>query len=214
MAGNDGAASLHCVAMRVSQLDGTGKPASGLQQYVSNSLVRIDFNPDIEAGPEISDRNAGGALAVTWRIMDVIKRLTMTVELITPDPELEVILTGGSTFVSGGGTAVEGMQYPPIMVESNPNGVGIEAWTRAVVNGAQPVDFPWMRWVFPLVKLRKSNRTLDINRLASPFEGFGFENAQFGTGPAKDCTFATNRVAQWFRDPTFPTPVLGATKIT
>jgi hypothetical protein len=199
--------------MRVSQLDGTGKPLAGLQQYVSNALVRIDFNPDVEAGPEVSDRNASGALAVTWRIMDVIKRLTMTVELITPDPELEVILTGGTTYVSATNN-VEGAQYPPIMVESVPNGVGIEAWTRAVVNGAQPTDYPWMRWVFPKVKLRKGNRTLDINRLASPFEGFGFENAQFGTGPGKDIPYDASRVAQWFRDTTYPTPALGATKIT
>lgn len=216
MAGNDGAASLHCVAMRVSQLDATGVAAVGGKFYVSDSLTRIDFNPDIEAGPEVADRNAAGALVVTWKIMDVMKRLVMTIELVTPDPELEVMLSGGTTFV-GTGTPplpVMGAQYPPVMVEAVPNGVGVEAWTRAVVNGRQPVDFPWLRWGFPLVKLRKSNRTADVNRMANVFEGFGFENGQFGDGPAGDFTFDSQRVCQWFRDADIPTVQLGAQAIT
>jgi hypothetical protein len=214
MAGNDGAASIHCVAMRASQLDTTGVPAVGLKKYVSAALTRIDFNPDIEAGPEINDRNAAGTLVVTWRIMDVIKRLVMTVELVTPDPELEVILSGGVVFTGTGTPApVIGMQYPPINVEAVPNGVGIEAWSRAVVNGHQPVDQPWIRWIFPKVRLRKSNRTLDVNRMASVFEGFGDENAQFGDGPDHDIDVDTTRVCQWVRDTGFPTPALGAATI-
>lgn len=210
MAGNDGAASIHCVAMRASQLSATGEPAVGLSYYVSDSLTRIEFNPDVEAGPEISDRNAAGALVVTWKIMDVIKRLTMTVELVTPDPELEVLLSGGTTFTTTGSPApVVGMQYPPINVEAVPNGVGIEAWTRAVVAGHQPVDQPWMRWIFPKVKLRKGNRTADVNRMATVLEGFGDENAQFGDGPLHDIDFDTQRVAQWYRDTDVPTPELG-----
>jgi hypothetical protein len=215
MAGNDGAASIHCVAMRVAQLDASGAPTAGLKQYVSDSLTRIDFNADIEAGPEISDRNAAGVLVVTWKIMDVIKRLVMTVELVTPDPELEVILSGGVVYTGTGSPApVIGMQYPPVNVEAVPNGVGIEAWTRAVVNGHQPVDLPWMRWIFPKVRLRKSNRTADVNRMATVLEGFGDENAQFGAGPAGDITHDVSRVTQWYRDTAFPTPVLGAQTIT
>jgi hypothetical protein len=211
---NDGAGSIHVVAMRVSQLDVTGKPATGLNSYVTNQLMRIDLNPDIEAGPEISDRNAGGALAVTYKQMDVYKRLVTTVELMVPDPVLEVMMTGGSTFVSGGGTNVMGMQYPAVMAEAVPNGVGIEAWTRRIINGQQDTVFPWMRWIFPKVKLRKSNRTGDINRMANPFEGFIFENPNFGTGPVKDIPFDTSKVAQWYQDATIPTASLAAIPIT
>jgi len=201
MPGNDGAASLHLVALRATQLLPNG---SHLAQslYVTQDLVHVEFNPDIEAGPEISDRNAGGVLAVTWKIMDVMKRLTIVVETLKPDPVLEVLLTGGSTFLSG--TNVEGFQYPPIMVEGNPNGVSLECWTRAVVNGAQPLDYPYWRWVLPLVKLRKANRTADTNRMANVYEGWGFENPQWATGPVGDFPYNSQRVVNVMRDVAIP----------
>ena len=212
MAGNDGAASLHCVAMRVIALNASGGITVGTSPvYVTNNLTRIDFNPDIETGPEISDRNASGNLAVTFRLPDLIKRLTGTVEIVTPDPELEVILTGGNTLVSG--TNVVGMQYPALNTDALPNGVSVEAWTRAVVNGRQPTDFPYMRWVFPMGKFRKSNRSIDINRMGSTFEGFWYENPNWGSGSSiQPFAYDTSRVVQWARDTTYPAPVLGATK--
>lgn len=201
MPGNDGAASLHLVALRVTQLKADGTHAAQ-NTYVSQDLVRLEFNPDIEAGPEISDRNAAGNLSVTWKIMDVLKRLTVSLEVMKPDPVLEVLLTGGQTFMSG--TNVEGFQYPPIMVEGNPNGVSIEGWTRAVVNGAQPLDFPYWRWVLPLVKLRKSNRVADTNRMANVYEGFGFENPQWGSGPDGTFIYDSSRVVNVMRDKAIP----------
>lgn len=212
MAGNDGAASLHCVAIRVIALNATGGITPGTSPvYTTNNLTRIDFNPDIEAGPEISDRNAGGGLAVTFRLPDIVKRLTGVVEIVTPDPELEVILSGGNTLVSA--TNVQGMQYPALNIEASPNGVSLEAWTRSVVNGRQPTDFPYMRWVFPLGKFRKSNRTIDINRMASVFDGFWYENPNWGAGPtAQPWTYDSSRVVQWAKDTAYPVSALGATK--
>lgn len=210
MPGNDGAASLHLVAMRVTQLKADGSHA-GQNMYVTQDLARLEFNPDIEAGPEVSDRNAAGNLSVIWKIMDVLKRLTVVVETMKPDPVLETLLTGGTTYLSG--SNVEGFQYPPVMVEGNPNGVSIEAWTRAVVNGAQPTDFPYWRWVLPLVKLRKSNRTADTNRMTNSYEGFGFENANWGAGPIGDFTYNSQRVVNVMRDTAIPaatTSVTGA----
>ena len=212
MAGNDGAASLHCVAMRVIALSATGTVIPGTSPvYTTNNLTRIDFNPDIEAGPEISDRNAGGGLAVTFRLPDIVKRLVGTVEIVTPDPELEVILSGGNTLVSA--TNVQGMQYPALNVESSPNGVSVEAWTRSVVNGRQPTDFPYMRWVFPLGKFRKSNRVIDINRMGNVFEGFWYENPNWGSGvTAQPWAYDSSKVVQWAKDTTYPASALGATK--
>lgn len=201
MAGNDGAASLHLVALRVTQLDANRRHLGG-SMYVSRDLVKLDFNPDVEAGPEISDRNAAGTLSVVWKIMDVVKRLTVSLELMKPDPTLEVLLTGGTTYVSG--SNVQGYQYPAVMLEGNPNGVCLEAWSRAVINGSQPIDFPWWRWTLPLVRLRKSNRTLDTNRTASAFEGWGFENDQYGSGPMNDHIYDGTRLVNVMRDTAIP----------
>jgi hypothetical protein len=210
---NRGGASLHVQVMRVCALNADGSHSANNVLYVTDNLVKIDFNPDIEAGMEVSDRNAAGNVAVAFKTQDIPKRLTMNVEIIAPDPELEVLLTGGSTYVTGA-TNVMGMQYPAMNFVGSPNGVSIEAWTHSVVNGNidSAVNQPYMRWVFPKMYLRKGNRTMDINRMASAFEGFALENPLWGTGPQADWPLDSSKVVQWMYTSTAPTPAIGAQK--
>jgi hypothetical protein len=127
-----------------------------------------------------------------------MKRLTMTVEVCVPDPELEVLLSGGDLFMEGTGPSAEvmGWSYPPLMVDPTPNGCSIEAWTRYVIDGYQDPDQPFIRWVFPRNKLRKGNRTIDINAMANVYEGFAIENPSWGDGPLNDWEWDSSRVAQ------------------
>lgn len=208
MQGNDGAASLHCVSLRVAQLNAQGVPATGNQLYVTDSLVQLGFNPEVETGPESITRNAAGALCVVYKLPDIVKRLTMTVDICTPDPELEEVLAGGTIYVSGGNVA--GYQYPHVGTEPNPNGVSIEAWTHAVVDSQLTAQLPYMHWVFPRVfNLKHTNRMIDINPLASSFTGYGGENNSWGSGPAADWAFDSTAVAQWTRVSSYPTPQVG-----
>jgi hypothetical protein len=89
--------------------------------------------------------------------------------------------------------------------------VSIEAWTHAIVNGN--IDYssgqPFMRWVFPRIKLRKDNRTMDINRMASPFTGWAVENPLWGTGPMGDWTWDSSKVVQWAYTSVIPTSAVG-----
>lgn len=211
---NRGGASLHVVAMRVTALNVDGSHSANNQMYVTDNLVKIDINPDMEAGTEVSDKNAAGNVAVTYRQQDVQKRLTVSVELVAPDPELEVMLSGGNTLVSG--VNVVGMQYPQMNQVAQVNGVSIEAWTHSIVSGNidNAGGQPYMRWVLPRVYLHKTNRTLDINRMASAFDGFAAENALWGTGPMADWPYDSSRILQWAFATTFPTPQLGAQKST
>lgn len=214
---NRGAASLHAVAIRVCQLSATGSHSAASNMYVTDNLMRLEFNPEVEAGTEVSDKNAAGNVAVTFRMPDVIKRLTLEVEAVYPDPELEVLLSGGNTFVSG--AAVIGMQYPALnMPDQNAqiNGISIELWTHAIVNGAidNAAGQGFMRWVFPRCFLRKGNRQADINRMASVYSGYAVENPAWGSGPMADWTWDSSRVAQWTFANTAPTPALGMQKST
>lgn len=95
--------SLHCVAFRVARLalDGSTPADSGSNSaYVSNKLMKIEFNPDVEAGPEVSNRGASGDLIQIFKLPDLIKRYTMVVQIGTLDPELEYIMTGGTVLTS------------------------------------------------------------------------------------------------------------------
>lgn len=205
-------ASLQCVAIRVTQLDVGGVPKIGNIMYVTDNLVKIDFNPEMEAGQEITIKGASGNTCVAYKSADTMKRLTMSVEVCVPDPELEVLLTGGDVFRQGIAPADEvmGFSYPPLLVDPTPDGVSIEAWTRYVVDGSQPVDQPYMWWAFPKTKLTKGNRTIDINAMGNVYDGFAIENASWGTGPEGDWEFDSDRVVQAAFTDAVPTPQCGA----
>jgi hypothetical protein len=183
--------------------------------YVTDNLVKIDFNPEMETGQEISNKNAAGNLCVVYRTPDLMKRLTVEIEVCVPDPELEVLLTGGSLFTQGTAPNVEvmGWQYPPLMTDPTPNGVSIEAWTRYVIDGYQDPDQPYIWWVFPHMSLRKGNRTIDINAMANIYDGFAIENPGWDDGPMNDWTWDSSRVVQAAFTDTYPTPQCGGQKV-
>lgn len=91
------------VACRVTRLaaDGTTPADSGTNNcYVSDKLMKIDFNPEWDEGPEVANRGASGRLIQVFKLKDQLKRLAMTVQLGTFDLELEAMLTGGAVLLS------------------------------------------------------------------------------------------------------------------
>jgi hypothetical protein len=204
-------ASLQCVAIRVTELDAGGKALPGNVMYVTDNLVKIDFNPEMESGQEINTKNAAGNLCVVYQSPDLMKRLNLSVEVCVPDPELEVLLSGGDLFLEG--TEVQGFSYPPLMVDSNPNGVSIEAWTRYVVDGYQPAEQPYMWWTFPKAKLGKGNRTIDVNAMGNVYDGFAIENPEWDNGPMGDWLWPSDRVVQVCFTDTVPTVQCGAQEV-
>lgn len=211
---NQGGASLQCVATRVTALGADGTPTTGNPMYVTDQLVKIDFNPDIEAGQEISNHGASGALCVVYRAPDLMKRLTIELEICVPDPELEVLLSGGRVFYDTTDTTeVLGFQYPPLMVDPMPNGISVEAWTRYVVDGYQPADQPYMWWTFPRMYLRKGNRTIDVNAMANVYDGYAIENPSWDDGPMGDWDQDSTAVVNAVFTDTVPTPTLGIQKV-
>jgi hypothetical protein len=214
MMANDGGASLQCVAVRVTALTSDGTPAPGNDMYVSDQLVKIDFNPDMEAGLEISNRGASGNLCVVYRTPDLMKRLTIEVELCIPDPELEVLLSGGKVFFdSVDATDVVGFQYPKLMKDPTPDGISVEAWTRYVVDGYQPSAQPYLWWTFPRMYLRKGNRTIDVNAMANVYDGYAIENPSWDGGPLGDWEQDSDAVVQAVFTDTVPAASLGIQKV-
>lgn len=211
---NKAGASLQCAAIRVTALNFDGTPAPGNPMYVSDQLVKIDFNPEMEAGQEISNRGASGNLCVVYRTPDLMKRLTIAVEVCVPDPELEAIFSGGRVFYDQTTpTDVQGFQYAPLLKDPMPNGISVEAWTRYVVDGAQDPEQPYLRWVFPRMYTHIGNRTIDINSMATPYDGFAIENPQWADGPLNDWPYDSSAVVQAMFDDTLPEIQIGTQKV-
>lgn len=104
------------------------------------------------------------------------------------------------------GTAAIGYRAPQVNVDPTPNGVVIEAWSRAVRNNAFDATLPYFHWVLGRSQLRPSEAmTLGAEDPATPqMQGTIEENAGFGTGPLDDITFPTDRVWQFCRVATIP----------
>ncbi|MCK9901281.1 hypothetical protein [Glutamicibacter sp. V16R2B1] len=100
---NHGGMSLHCVAFRVTKLalDGSTPADVGVgSSYVSDKLMKIDFNPELDEGPEIANRGASGQMVQVFKMKDLLKRINMSVEIGALDPELEFLLSGGTILTS------------------------------------------------------------------------------------------------------------------
>lgn len=92
----DGAASIWCVATRISVLDAAGYVDPGANTYTTTQLIKATITPVTTTGDDIEIKNANGDLVVFAKHGDIPKYATMSLELGTPDPALEQIMCGGT----------------------------------------------------------------------------------------------------------------------
>lgn len=206
----DGAGSVFGVAMRVCRLGATGliTPGAG-NMYVTDAMTEIPFGHEYADGDEVEQKNAAGRVCVSYKAPDTLKWSTFGLTLCIPDDALEAMLSGGDVILDGAN--VVGFAPPAVGTEPNPNGVGIEVWTRAIVDGALASSLPYWRYVFPRVKnLKLGDQTISGDPTNGAYEGIAVQNGNFGDGPANDIPNPMNRVWYRFRDSGYPTPTLGA----
>ena len=191
MATAEYAASIQGVGLRVTRLDATGNPLNGPgDSYTTQAFMRVSFTPEYEEGDEITEKGASGAICVTYKSPDTLKRLTMEIAICEPDPELTNLLSGGlllrknlGSFGTPNNKSI-GWASPAVGDDPSGNGVSVETWSLAIKDGKKSAILPYFHWIFPYVKLRQSgDRVIENGLLANTFEGTGLGNEAFGTGP-------------------------------
>jgi len=209
MAGWDGAASIQACALRVARLAADGStPAGASNMYVTDAFARVAASPEVEDGEEITVPNACGKNVIAVKDADKITRLNITLELITPDPELLELLTGSQLIVATGNTV--GFAYPKLNVPLTQNGVSLEVWSKATIGGSQAAALPYWRWVFPKTYNWKfTEREWANNAMGNTVEGIAIENSAWGNGPLNDWTGPSDRVLAAVRDAGLPTTQVG-----
>lgn len=208
----DHAASVQGVALRVARLGADQRPLVGPKSsYVTDAFMSFGFTPEYTDGEEIEEKGANGNVCIYYQAPDVLKRVTFSLAICDPSPELHEMLIGGNILLGEGeGTDPIGYAAPATGVESNPNGVAIEVFSRAIVGGRPAASLPFWRWVFPYVKMKLTgDRVLENGAMANEFEGWGVGNANYGRGAAGDWPHQTDRAFQYARTQTAPTGVRG-----
>lgn len=179
----DYAASVTGSHIRVTKLNASGGFLTGAKSsFVSKSFISVSFTPEYEDGDEFTQKNAAGAVCVTFKAPDTLKRVNLSIAICNPDPEFTSIVAGGTTL---GDTDVVGWAAPKVGVDMSPYGVAIEVWSNAIVDGKPAAENPYFHWVFPYAKMRESGeRVVQNDILATEFEGYGVGNLGFASGPA------------------------------
>lgn len=204
---SDHASSVQGVALRVCKLGADGKPLVGTRtSIVTDAFMRFGFTSEYTAGEEIEEKAANGNVCIYYQAPDVLKRVTFTLAICDPSPELHEMLVGGNVLLPvGGGTDAVGYAAPATGVDSTPNGVAFEVYSRAIVDGKPAAVNPYWRWVFPYAKMKMTgDRVLENGALANEFEGWGVGNANYGKGAANDWPYQTDRAFQYARTATAP----------
>lgn len=180
----DYAASIAGSAIRVTKLNADGTTMVGASaSYVTRAVISLSMTPEYEDGDEFVQKNAGGEVCVTFKAPDTLKRVSLEIAICNPDPEFTEMISGGA-LLSASGKSI-GWAAPETGADATPNGVAIEMWSRAIVNGKPATSQPYWHWIFPYAQLRQGgDRTIENDILATAFEGYGVGNIGFGDGPA------------------------------
>lgn len=190
MATQEYAASIQGVAIRVTRLDASGNLLNEPgDSYTTSGFMRLSFTPEYEEGDEMTEKSADGTVCVTYKAPDTLKRITMELAICEPDPELTQLISGGLLLRKNLGTYASpnrksiGWSSPASGDDPAGNGVAIETWSYAIIDGKKAATLPYFHWVFPFARLRLSgDRVIENGMLANTFEGYGLGNLEFDSG--------------------------------
>jgi len=191
MATQENAASIQGVGIRVTRLDASGNLLNNPgDSYTTAAFIQVTFTPEYEAGDEITQKGASGAVCVTYQAPDTLKRITMELAICEPDPELTALISGGLLLRKNLGSIGTpnnksiGWAAPAVGDDPSGNGVAIEAWSLAIRDGRKAGTLPYFQWVFPFAKLNQSgDRVIENGLMATTFSGYGLGNSSFESGP-------------------------------
>lgn len=202
----DHSASVQGVALRVCKLGADGKPMVGPKSsIVTDAFMRFGFTPEYTAGEEIEEKGANGNVCIYYQAPDVLKRVTFSLAICNPSPELHEMLIGGNILLPDAGTDAVGYASPALGIDSTPNGVAFEVYSRRIISGRPAPDFPFWRWVFPYAKMKLTgDRVLENGAMANEFEGWGVGNSGYRKGAAGDWPYQTDRAYQYAKVATAP----------
>jgi hypothetical protein len=198
--------SVFALGGRFVRLQRNGTPQVGADNaYVTDNLVRLDFTMLYREGDKKERTNGAGRNCLYYEAPTTVQGLTIdALELCYPDPELEEFLQSGDVLVDDDGDAI-GYAAPEVGTEPCPFGVGVELFSHAVHDDGVDDDDPYMKWLFPRIKVRETGtRSVGPDPMAVSYEGVGRQNANYGRGPFGDWPYTSSRVFQQYRTSTIP----------
>lgn len=204
----DGAGTLFALGFRVTELDESGAPLQGTQTcYVTDSLVTVSTGLDYNKPDVVSQQNGSGVVCVSYAAPASLTGAHIaSMQVCVPDPIIKKFLLGGDLLLDSQDIEV-GWAAPEIGSTPNPNGVSVELFTRAVVDGSFASVDPFFWWVFPrcMSFQLSSDEKFEATSAALPeFSADAQQNPNWGAGPDGTWQWRSDRVWQYARVPAIP----------
>lgn len=200
----DKSASIQGSVIRITRLNADGSTAVGPSaSFVTRAFISVKITPQYEAGTDITTKLADGTIGIAYKTPDTLKRVNLTIGVENPDPELTEIMAGGVILGASQGYAA------PLMGENAvPNGVAIEVFSKAILNGRPAAVNPYWQWLLPYAIMQNTgDKTIAEGVLGTEFSGYGIGNSNYATGSANTPTWPWNsdRAYHYARCATLPT---------
>ncbi len=177
--------SFGACAVRLTRIDSSGNVIAGDNSYVTDKVISVALNPNIETGQTFSVRNGCGCSIARFKANDLFNWFEFSFVSAALEPEMMAFLLGASTIEDG--ADVVGLAFPgELACDDDEPAVAFEFWSQHIVGSGQDGAFPWIHWVFPRTIWHLGNNNF-AEAIASPtVDGFSRTNGQWGDGPYGD----------------------------
>ncbi len=213
------ASSILACGMRVTLLDDVGNVANQADNsYVTNNLVQIGVDPNIQTGAEPTLPGGCACLIANAKFPNLLKRFDFAIALGQLDVQLMSLMTGGA-LISSGSNAI-GMDWPDSGITCGataPPKVALEVWSYVWVGNAQSTVLPYWHWVWPMTQWQIGSAVLNGTDFFQPaLTGFSLGNPAWGHGPYDDDpgTVIGDLGSVWQTADAIPTQICDYTTVT
>lgn len=182
----DKSASISGSVIRVTRLNADGTTAVGPSaSFVTRAFISVKITAQYEAGTDITQKLADGTIGIAYKTPDTLKRVNLTVGIENPDPELTELIAGGVILGASQGYAAANIGEIGV-----PNGVAIEVFSKAILNGRPAAVNPYWQWLIPYAIMQSTgDKTIAEGILMTEFSGYGVGNASYGSGSSNTPTW-------------------------
>lgn len=178
-------------SLAVTALTAAIPPGTTFQIAGDTNTTKIVFTTTAYAGP--------GAVSLPVSVSQSITTTIAAGNIVPVFVDTGAIAPSGNlpTADTTAGPGHVGYQAPALGIVGNPNGVSLEFFSKAIVGGYQSPTLPYYRLVLPRVTgIHQMPRDVTNANMANNFEGQGFQNPNWGSGPFGDWQFDSTKVFQ------------------
>lgn len=171
--------------VRITRVDENGSVIAGNNAYVSDKLISVSVNPNIESGNSFSVRNGCGCGIARRKFPDTFNWFELSLQTAALEPSMIAFMLGAATITDG--ADIVGAAFPSALEcdEASP-AVAFEFWTEHVVGSGLDGTYPYFHWVFPSSTWVLGDNTFEEGPASPTLNGTSQTNAQWGDGPYGD----------------------------